>query len=284
MVDLVKIRKKAKKGLSAEADSASPANVTEPAKVAVVPEPETQPREKKTAPMPEAAPPDPAAAAHARPPDPHGPAHDEPVLAADGLTVERAKQEKKAGAGHAKLERFKQEAGKKRQVFAVEARSDAAEQLELLTFSIAGEQYAVPIDEIVEIVTPRPVTRVPNADAAIVGIVSLRGTIVTMLDVRAGLRHPQSPRTADTRVIVVDHHGQTLGFEVDRVSRVIKVDAAAIEPAPVAHASELTDAIRGVFRQANALLIFLDLEKLLGGGLSAGVHGPVATMVAGSHA
>ena len=49
---------------------------------------------------------------------------------------------------------------------------------------ISGEHYAVDIERIVEIVRPRPVTRIPNADPSVVGIVSLRGTIVTLVDVR----------------------------------------------------------------------------------------------------
>jgi len=63
---------------------------------------------------------------------------------------------------------------------------------------------------------------------------------------------------------VLEHRGETVGFEVDRVLRVVKTDAGAIEPHPVVHSSELDDAIRGVFRQANALTILLDLDKLLG--------------------
>lgn len=165
-----------------------------------------------------------------------------------------------------KLQRFKDEAGHRREGLVVETRENIAENVvELLTFVIAGENYAVHIENIVEIVTPRPVTRIPNADESIVGIISLRGTIVTLLDVRRKLRHPPAAAAgADTRIVVLEHHGETVGFEVDRVLRVVKTDAGAIEPHPVVHSSELDDAIQGVFRQANALTILLDLDKLLG--------------------
>lgn len=180
-----------------------------------------------------------------------------------------------------KLDKFKSEAGTRRNfgaAFTVDtsggkgdsAGSDLAAgagadpDLEVLTFAIAGEQYAVDIENIVEIVTPRTITRIPNAEESILGIVSLRGTIVTLIDVRRKLRHPpQETRGAETRVIVVDQVGGTIGFEVDRVLRVLKVAAAAIEPHPVVHASELDDSVRGVFRTGNALTIFLDLDKLL---------------------
>jgi len=164
-----------------------------------------------------------------------------------------------------KLTKFKEDAGRLRE--SADTTTELAlptTQLEVLTFVIAGESYAVDIERIVEIVTTRPVTRVPNADEAIVGIISLRGTIVTLLDVRSRLRHPRAAETPDTRIIVVDHHGEPIGFEVDRVLRVIKLAAGEVEAHPVVHASELDESIRGVFRHAGALTILLDFDKLLG--------------------
>jgi purine-binding chemotaxis protein CheW len=164
-----------------------------------------------------------------------------------------------------KLDKFKAEAGKRRAADA--ARADVADEtlLELLTFVIAGEHYAVDIERIVEIVTPRNVTRIPNADATVVGILSLRGTIVTLVDVRRKLRHRESAAaTADTRIVVIDFNNEIVGFLVDRVLRVVKASPGEIEPHPVVHATELDQAVRGVFRVAGALTILLDLDKLLG--------------------
>lgn len=137
-------------------------------------------------------------------------------------------------------------------------------RLELLTFVIAGEQYAIDIDEVVEIVTPRPVTRVPNADPSIVGVFSLRGAMVMLMDVRRRLGHPPlTGTTADTRIVVVRHDSESVGFFVDRVLRVTRADAAEVEPHPVVHSSEHDESVRGVFRYADSLTIILDLRKLL---------------------
>ena len=179
-------------------------------------------------------------------------------------------------ADSSKLEKFRETAGIQREglTLAVDEREQTeGGQLELLTFSIAGEQYAVSIERIIEIVQPRPVTRIPNADPAIVGILSLRGTIVTLVDVRRRLRHrAERDERADPRVVVLEFGGETLGFEVDRVSRVVRVPAAGIEPHPVVHASELSEAIRGVFRAGGALTILLDLDKLLDSRVTL-IHG-----------
>ncbi|HEX7153308.1 MAG TPA: chemotaxis protein CheW [Thermoanaerobaculia bacterium] len=162
-----------------------------------------------------------------------------------------------------KLDRFKATAGQRRHAVIAQQEADQEQPLELLTFVIAGEHYAVDIEHIVEIVTPRPVTRIPNADETVMGIISLRGTIVTLVDVRRQLRHKPAAETPDARVVVIERGTETVGFAVDRVLRVVKTAAAAIEPHPVVHASELDEAVRGVFRVNNALTILLDLEKLL---------------------
>ncbi|HEV7920094.1 MAG TPA: chemotaxis protein CheW [Thermoanaerobaculia bacterium] len=228
MVDLVKIRKKARKGDQRSAIS-DQENVAEP-QPAPDPLPTTDNRQPTTAPQP-------------------------------------ATNNQQPATEPSKLTRFKEEAGRRREVVKSEERGAEAEQRELLTFSIAEEQYALDIEHIVEIVRPRNITRVPNAEESIVGIMSLRGTIVTLVDVRQRLRHGLAgAQTEDTRVIVVDYRGEILGFEVDRVQRVVKIEPGAIEPHPVVHASESEAAIRGVFRQGGALTILLDFDKLLDRG------------------
>lgn len=216
MVDLAKIRKKAKK---TTVETPPPAAEPEPVEAA------------SPAPSPEPAPELPAA---------------EPIQAT------------------AKLEKFKQEAGKRRATEVARVEQISGTQLELLTFTIAGEQYAVDIERIVEIVRPRPATRIPNADESVVGIISLRGTIVTLVGVRQKLGHPDVTHLDDdARIVVIDFRTETVGFLVDRVQRVVKIDAGQVEPHPVVHAAELEESIRGVFRVSNALTILLDLDKLL---------------------
>jgi purine-binding chemotaxis protein CheW len=172
-----------------------------------------------------------------------------------------------------RLARFKRTAGTRRTWSDAtkreggEAGEGAAPELELLRFRVAGEDYAVDIDKIVEIVPPRSTTRVPNAHETIVGIISLRGTIVTVLDLRRKLGHPPANggETRDARMIVVERAGETAGFLVDRVSRVIKLDPAQLESHPVVSSSEQSEYVSGVFQASDGLVILLDLEKILAG-------------------
>lgn len=225
MVDLAKIRKKAKKGAGGGAQGA-----------------EEKAPESASLPVDESASGD-----------------DSTTRPLDDSTTRRLDD----STAHAKLERFKAEAGQRR-VARVEQVVEAKEQLELLTFLIAGEQYAIEIEKIVEIVTQRPITRIPNADASVVGIISLRGTIVTLVDVRRKLRHPTATEENGlARIVVIDMASETVGFVVDRVLRVVKIAPSEVEPHPVVHSTELEEAVRGVFRVAGALTILLDLDKLL---------------------
>jgi purine-binding chemotaxis protein CheW len=252
MVDLAKIRKKAKKALAGERAGDAP-------------------RDEASG---ESGPAQPAA---------------EKSIAADAGSSTTADAAAVAGASAAglppyepaasalsKLERFKSTAGQQRGSVvraAIAEEEIESTQLELLTFLLAGEQYAVDIEKIVEIVTPRPVTRIPNADPSVVGIISLRGTIVTLVDVRRKLKHRDGKTAApDPRVVVVEQEGETVGFQVDRVLRVIKMERSAVEPHPVVHSSEQDEAIRGVFRNGDALTILLDFDKLLEGRSLAGAH------------
>lgn len=140
----------------------------------------------------------------------------------------------------------------------------AGEQIELLTFVIAGEQYAIDIENVVEIVTTRPVTKIPNANDAVLGILSLRGTIVILVDVRGSLGHPTRLSAGpDSRIVVVQHESENIGFMVDRVVRVVKIDPSEIQAHPVVHSSEHDEAVKGVFRQGSALTIVLDFSKLI---------------------
>jgi purine-binding chemotaxis protein CheW len=246
MVDLVKIRKKAKSDRGSGVGSRG-SEESAPPSVESMPDSIPQPTVDSLAP----------------PPENRQPITDNPITGAVPAPTPDPRLPTPASAD-SKLAQFKQTANKRREGFIEQqAETSSADQVELLSFIIAGEQYAVSIDHIVEIVTPREATRVPNADPTIVGIISLRGTIVTVIDVRRKLRHPPAAAGNDARIIVAERAGETLGFEVDRVLRVLKVDSAVIEPHPVVHSSELSEAVRGVFRHANALTILLDLDKLL---------------------
>lgn len=137
-------------------------------------------------------------------------------------------------------------------------------ELEVLTFTIGTEEYAVPIESVVEIVTPGEIIRVPNAPTNISGIISLRGTIVTILDVGGKLGHEPAARDLETRIVVVRDAAGSAGFVVDKVLRVVKVPAGELDTEPVSSPEARSDMIKGVFRRNGGLSILLEIERLVG--------------------
>jgi purine-binding chemotaxis protein CheW len=270
MVDLVKIRKKAREkaqeALEALATPAPPFEAPPPSA-----EPAAPPQASSPKPVVASAPESPKSVVtktkssrQEAPPAKAKPA----AVAAPADTPESASPDEAAGEGRSrtKLDAFKDQAGTQR--FGEEAVAASAEDetlRELLTFSLAGEHYAIDIESIVEITPPRDVTRIPNAEASVIGIISLRGTIVTVLDLRQILGHP--PRTEreddDARIIVLERKGQTSGILVDRVFRVAKVARHELASHPVVSTTEHNAAIEGVFQHKEVLTIVLNLERLL---------------------
>ena len=159
-----------------------------------------------------------------------------------------------------RLDKYKETAGLKR-ASTVVAKVAQPDEIHLLSFAIDGEQYAIDIERVVEIASPRALTRVPNADPFVRGVMSLRGSVVSVVDVRSRLRHVREGE--GEQVIIVTEGSGLIGFDVDRVLRPLHIGRDSLEPHPVVHSSEERPAIRGVFRHNGALTIFLDLEKLL---------------------
>jgi len=177
-----------------------------------------------------------------------------PPVAAEGTGAPQSPE--------AKLQKFLAEAGTRRFIPRTAVES-AAGEVELLTFLLGRERYAIEIGRVAQIVAARPVTSVPNAPRGVVGIFSLRGSIVTLIDIRSRLRQPPRSGNGDARVIVIDDDGTLIGFEVDRVLRPGRVARASIEPQPLVDPAEESEAIQGVIRSEDSLTIVLDLFKLL---------------------
>lgn len=107
-----------------------------------------------------------------------------------------------------------------------------AGRVQLCTFRIGGEDYAVDIMRVREIIQPLPITPVPRAPAFVEGVVRLRGEVIPVVDVRKRFGLPPSPATRKTKFLVVHVAGRRLGLVVDEVCEVMRLARADIRPAP----------------------------------------------------
>lgn len=127
------------------------------------------------------------------------------------------------------------------------ARASGAGVRELLAFRLGDETYALPLASVREILRPPPITEVPRAARDVLGIVSVRGRITTVIDLRRRLRMPETPPTKLARVLVVDSGDELFGLLVDAVSQVHRLLDDEMEPAASAGA-DLADYVVGIAR------------------------------------
>jgi purine-binding chemotaxis protein CheW len=105
-------------------------------------------------------------------------------------------------------------------------------ELAILTFVCAGETYGIEILSIREIIKPREITEVPRAPRFLLGILTVRGLVMPIIDLRLRLRLDARKLTSRARILVVVHKNERFGLLVDEVRDVVRFGDAAIEPPP----------------------------------------------------
>lgn len=144
-----------------------------------------------------------------------------------------------------------------------EAETDLGIQLELLSFKLGQEIYAVRLTSIRQIIKLVPITMVPRAPDHILGILSLRGTIIPVFDLRRRLRLGVTEPTRKSRIIVVAEGRYMIGMIVDEVLQVVRLPETSLEPPPSMLATVESEFVEGIGRTQNRMLILLSLEKIM---------------------
>lgn len=136
--------------------------------------------------------------------------------------------------------------------------------VQMATFLLGAEEYAIEIGHIQEIVRMLPVTRVPRAPTFIEGVVNLRGKIVPVIDLRKRFGLEPFQPTKATRIIIINVEAKTVGLVVDAVKEVLRLETSAISPPPELVSGGVDEAfIQAVGRVGGRLIIMLDVGRLL---------------------
>ena len=136
------------------------------------------------------------------------------------------------------------------------------ELLQLVSFEVGEEEYAVPILSVQEINRIMQITRVPQSPPFVEGVINLRGKIIPVIDLRKRFGLNALNDSDDVRIIVVEVATRVLGFTVDRVNEVLRINSSIVEPTPAMVSGQDTDYVQGVGKLDDRLLILLNLEKL----------------------
>lgn len=140
-----------------------------------------------------------------------------------------------------------------------------SELLQLVTFTISEEEFAIDILKVQEIIRVMEITKVPNSPPFVDGVINLRGKVIPVIDLRRRFGMESRPHDSQTRIIVIDLHSMIVGFVVDGVSEVLRIQSNTVEPPPAVVAGVESEYIKGVGKLDDRLLILLDLDKLLTG-------------------
>ncbi|HEX9621482.1 MAG TPA: chemotaxis protein CheW [Polyangiaceae bacterium] len=134
---------------------------------------------------------------------------------------------------------------------------------EYLKFSLASEFYGFKLTNIREILSLPPITPVPRAPEEVVGVCSVRGLLVTVVDLGRLLKLTPRPLGRRARILLAEaRSGEVLGLLVDEVSHVLRLSTAEVESASSAFGGEVPEHVAGVARPEGQVMILLELGSL----------------------
>lgn len=114
-----------------------------------------------------------------------------------------------------------------------------------------------------EVLRYTDIAPVPGAPSYVLGIINLRGNVVTVIDTRMRFGLPTAEITDNTRIMIIESDKQVIGILVDSVAEVADLNTADIDDTPNVGTDESAKFIRGVCKRGDDLLILIDLNKLL---------------------
>ncbi|SDK07682.1 CheW protein [Ferrimonas sediminum] len=135
--------------------------------------------------------------------------------------------------------------------------------LQWVTFRLDNETYGVNVMQVREVLRFSDIAPVPGAPHYVLGIINLRGNVVTVIDTRSRFALSQSDVTDTTRIVIIETESQVVGILVDSVAEVVYLRSSEIDSAPNVGTEESAKFIQGVSHRDDELLILVDLNKLL---------------------
>lgn len=139
---------------------------------------------------------------------------------------------------------------------------EVEEYEEILCFRISNEVYGINIMEIKEIIKPRETTEVPRTPEFIMGVISLRGIIIPIFNMRERLGLRQEEQSGRERIVIVKRSDGFTGLLVDEVIKVVRIGKEGREPAPAVLEGIDRDFICGIGRTATMMIILLNVTSI----------------------
>ncbi len=135
--------------------------------------------------------------------------------------------------------------------------------LQWVTFKLAGETYGINVMQVQEVLRYSEIAPVPGAPSYVMGIINLRGNVVTVIDTRHRFGVDSGELTDNSRIVIIEADKHVVGILVDSVAEVVYLRQSEIETAPNVGNDESAKFIQGVCHKNEELLILIELDKLI---------------------
>jgi purine-binding chemotaxis protein CheW len=135
--------------------------------------------------------------------------------------------------------------------------------LQYVTFRLENETYGIGVMQIQEVLRYTEIAPVPGAPDYVLGIINLRGNVVTVIDTRRRFGLMDAEITDASRIVVMESSNQVMGVLVDSVAEVVYLKSSEIETAPNVGNEESAKFIQGVCNKNGELIILVELDKML---------------------
>ncbi|MBT4089682.1 MAG: purine-binding chemotaxis protein CheW [Calditrichaeota bacterium] len=132
-----------------------------------------------------------------------------------------------------------------------------------LTFHLGKESYGIEIRHVTEIIVMQEITKVPNLPEFIIGVVNLRGNVISVMDMRMRFHLETKEYDDRTCIVVVNIKDLAIGLLVDTVNEVLNIPEEQVDPPPKTHSGIKNSYIMGMGKVENQVKILLDIEKIL---------------------
>ena len=135
--------------------------------------------------------------------------------------------------------------------------------IQWVTFRLGDEKYGINVMQVQEVLRVTEIAPVPGAPSYVLGIINLRGNVVTVIDTRDRFGLLSKDPDDVSRIVIIETKDHIIGILVDSVAEVVEMRVSEIEAAPNVGNEENSKYIQGVTSRDNELLILVDLNKFL---------------------
>lgn len=137
------------------------------------------------------------------------------------------------------------------------------EVIQFLSFSVSNEVFGIELVHVHEILRPVFITRIPNVEEYILGVVNLRGEIIPIVDLKKKFDQDFIEINKNTRIVVLEHNSKRFGLVVEEVKQVIKIVKSSISGINNHMSSSFNHMIDYVGRSGETIVLIIELKKLI---------------------